>query len=514
MASDPIATHYNPAGLALQPTGVSLDANLSWNQVCFDRRNPGNAPTGPRQEADPDVAAGLQYDPACNARGDFPTTVPSIAVAFRLSRDVGVGIAVVPPAAYGARDEEWSPVTKGYNADPAVRAPQTVPAPYRYMTVGAQSTLLFPTASVGWAISPDVRIGAGFVSGIAVINVWAVSAAKVRASDVGDHANEDAQSHLITGDLFVPGVVLGLQASASRFFDVALWARYLDAIRTHEGRLTVLGRYYNDDLSAPRPVCSNPDAYSTECQGQAIRNEFRGDDFKRFELPLPPEVRAGVRFHQPRRAPGAPAAESSDPLRDDVFDVELDASYSVNSVSDVIRVRLGGAADGTASVPVIPVGELPPNADRYTGFQDSFGLRLGGQWNPLPEKLGLRLGTWFESAAARDDYLHVTPVPAARGGFGGGVVVRQDRLDVQLGYQRHWSATMDNQGEGSLPGNAGVLEPCAGQGCPAPGTGTEPPFQVGKAPVDQQFRTFQAVNGGRVTQSAHVVTLGAVLRFE
>jgi hypothetical protein len=511
--NDPIAAHYNPAGLALQPTGGSLEVNLSFNHVCFDRLNAGNAPTGPRQEAQPTADGDLQYDPACNARPDFPRAVPSIAVAWRVTDRLGLGLALVPPAAYGSALREWPAFSQGYNA--RTGAVQTVPSPYRYMTVGNLSTILFPTASAGYEIAPGLRVGAGFISGIAVLNVSSTSAASVAANDVADHAVDDAQSRLLTKDLFVPGAVLGMHWSPTSHLDVALWGRWLDAIRTHQADLTVIGHYYAADLASPRPICQEKDTFSTKCQGLAIKNEY-SDALTLFKFAIPPEIRAGVRFHQPRSKAAvleAGAHPAVDPLRDDVFDVELDGSYTVNSVTDAIEVRFRQTADGTAVVPVAPLGKLPPNADRYTGYKDSVGARLGGQYNVLAGKLGLRAGSWFETAAANADYLNVAPVPALRGGFGGGIVLRQDGIDFQLGFQHHWSAGLDNAGEGSIVGNAGVLRECAGQGCPAPGQGAAPPFQIGKSPAEQQFRTFQAVNGGNVTQSANVFTVGGVVRF-
>src|SRR5512132_4472257 len=46
-ASDPLAAHYNPAAMATQRSGFELDLLLAYNSVCFSRKNPGNAQTGP-----------------------------------------------------------------------------------------------------------------------------------------------------------------------------------------------------------------------------------------------------------------------------------------------------------------------------------------------------------------------------------------------------------------------------------------------------------------------------------
>lgn len=188
-----------------------------------------------------------------------------------------------------------------------------------------------------------------------------------------------------------------------------------------------------------------------------------------------------------------------DPLHDDLFDVELDGSFTQSSQAEIAQVRMLGTPNGEAVVPFRPVGFLPPNADRNNGYRDTFGARLGGQFNVVQDKLALLAGTWIESQAAADEYLHISPVPALRGGVGGGLILRQAPLDFVLGYQRHWSEQMDNGGRGAVRANAGIA--------------TDRTFRIGAEPADEQFRTAQAVNGGRVSQSAHVFTMGAVWRF-
>src|SRR5215470_11830460 len=101
VANEPIATHYNPAGLAIQGSGFSIEQQLNFQHVCYDRHGPDGTPEAPR------TPGPLQYKPACDSRGGFPTTIPSISLAWRVSKKLGIGIAVVPPAAYGNSDEQY-----------------------------------------------------------------------------------------------------------------------------------------------------------------------------------------------------------------------------------------------------------------------------------------------------------------------------------------------------------------------------------------------------------------------
>jgi long-chain fatty acid transport protein len=283
--------------------------------------------------------------------------------------------------------------------------------------------------------------------------------------------------------------------------DVALWGRFMDSIRASTGDLDVSLPTFNGNGEV-NPPCAGV----TGCSGQSVLNRFPGA-VEHFTYPIPPEVRLGVRFHRPRtNAPNSSADETRDPLHDDAYDVEVDASYSFNSEADVIEVRFP-EQNGTGSAIVEPIHvPVPPNADRPTGYRDSVGVRLGGQWNAITERLGIRAGGWFETRSQDPAFLTIAPVGALRWGFGGGVVLRTGVFDLSVGYQRHMSAGLDNGGDGRLR-------------APAGSRGVPPTFDLNREPAGvsaadrTEFRTAHAVNGGNVSFDAHVFTLGGVARF-
>ncbi|HEY6557917.1 MAG TPA: hypothetical protein VI072_11620 [Polyangiaceae bacterium] len=505
-ATDPLAAHYNPAAMVTQGNGVSLDFLFAYNRVCYSRRNPGNQYTGPMQSTAPDTGAAARYSPVCNEQTYQPRIIPSLGIVWRAADRLAFGFAVVAPATYGSTPGEWPSVTEGKFGN---GERTTVPAPYRFMSVGNRSTILHPTLSVGYELAKGLRIGAGFIWSVAVIDVQSFGMRTVYADDRGDKSDVDSYSHLRTKDMFVPGAVAAIHWSATENFDAAIWGRWIDAIDSENGSLDLLGEYYNTSQTTTNPVCLDQ-PQNCPTSGQAIRTHF-GDDpdvFKQFRfVATPPEVRAGIRFHMPRgNAPAVAATTRTirDPLKDDLWDVELNGSYTLNSVADEIRVRFQGSPDGKAIHQVYPNGRLPPRADRFTGYKNSYGVRLGGQYNLVPEMFGVRAGGWYETAAADPEWLHIAPVPAARGGFGGGVVYRVGAFDFSVGYQRHLSRPLDNKGRGALQVGAGTW-----QGDPEFSTQDPPPGQS----KEQQFRTFHAVNGGKVIQSAHVFTAGGVFRF-
>jgi long-chain fatty acid transport protein len=322
----------------------------------------------------------------------------------------------------------------------------------------------------------------------------------------GDHMLDDALATLRTKDLFVPGVILSLHWSVLPQLDVAVWGRLMDSIKSSEGEFQTLTQIYGNEGKV-NPVCYTDPAGCTT----ATPNNFPDPNVKppnpqaltSFKFPIPPEVRLGLRFHQPRSKSVLAfddGGEVRDPLHDDSFDVELDGSYTMNSKADVIEVRIL-EKDGSGALSTQPTGvNLPPNADRPTGYKDSYGIRLGGQWNAVQDKFAIRAGGWLETQSQDPAYLSINPVGATRWGFGGGIVFRQDFIDISFGYQRHLSAGLDNGGNGAQ------LTPV--------GTGAQPPFNLNTPqPGRQEFRSAHAINGGHVTQEAHAFTLGGTVRF-
>jgi hypothetical protein len=507
VANEPIATHYNPAGLATQASGFSIEQQLAFPHTCFDRRGPGDAVIGPN-----DIGGAIfQYRRVCNSRTGFPNTIPSLSVVWRATSRLGFGVAIVPPATYGSAQGQFPPIAPGFDTKSGI--PRALPAPYRYLELEQQSTILFPTVGVGWEPLRGLRLGAAFISGIGVINLSTTGVASLAGNDAaGDHMTDDSLSTLHTEDLFVPGVVLSLHASVTRHVDVALWGRYLDAIRASHGSLDVTQQPYSGDGALNPPCAGATDAsgrttYSGCSANQSVPNHF-AHAVTRFEYRIPPELRAGVRVHLPRESARLRADVESvrDPLHDDLFDVEIDGSFTQNSAASVTVVRFQSVG-GRGVLNTNPTNvAVPPNADRPTGYRDSFGVRFGGQWNAVRDLIGVRAGSWLETQSQDPAYLTVDPVGALRFGFGGGLVVRYHFLDVSLGYQRHGSLGLDNHGDGKLRAPAAV----GANGAPFD-PASEPPGV--SAANRQNYRTIHAVNGGSVTFDADVFTLGGVARF-
>src|SRR5882724_11129264 len=82
VGNEPIAAHYNPAALATQGSGFSIEQQLNFDHVCYNRTGPGDSVVGPNDQGttmvDGKTVPIREYVPTCNTRGSFPSTIPSI----------------------------------------------------------------------------------------------------------------------------------------------------------------------------------------------------------------------------------------------------------------------------------------------------------------------------------------------------------------------------------------------------------------------------------------------------
>ena len=468
-ATDPIAGYYNPAALATQATSFGVGLNLAFQEICFEREGSDGEDLGPSAAF---TSQGLTYREVCNDNAGHPNAVPNVAFVWRASEKLGLGLTVVPPSSFGQL--EWPDLVPPPE-NPNRTAP--IPAPQRYLSLYTKGTILFPTLSVGYSVTDRFHVGAGFVAGIALLETRSMSMGNVESTNQRDNFTTDSLSEVKVKDLFVPGFVASALFEATGHLDLAAWYRYSDKIRA-KGDLEVTAQYYNT------AGVKNPNATPTKSTEQVGKNKAE------IVLTIPMEARIGARWHMPRKSTTPLEAERfrkdahrvRDPLRDDLYDLELDLTWANNSAAEKTEVRF---ADG---IFVANLGTVPTNADRPTGWRDSFGARLGMQYNALRNLMGLRTGAWVETGAVDEKYLSVTSVPALRGGLAAGLVLRVQGVDLETGYQHIWNAGLDNGGDGKQKAIAA--------------TGNQP-----------ENRSFHAVNGGKVSQHANVFSVGAVARF-
>ncbi|RLB46021.1 MAG: hypothetical protein DRI90_27790, partial [Deltaproteobacteria bacterium] len=424
-ADDPLAFFVNPAAMVTQPSGVHLGAHLMFLRQCFDRRNVDGEPVEPGR----DLAA--PPGEVCGDAAPFPN--PQLGAIFRLHKRFALGVGTVSPHAAGT--VEW-PETMSYTNRFGVDADH--PAPQRYLLMHREALVAFPTLSAAVAITKDLSVGAGFVWGLASLETSNMTEAIsiIRGDPQPDDHHNDIRATISGFDAFVPGLVASAMWAPHRQVDLAGWYRWSDAIRTTTD-LYAQADYYADNGQVNTAVINDP-ANITDAKNAGT-----------FELAIPMEAMVAIRYRHPRRNPRPQGfitqhrGWARDSMSEDLFDIELDLTWANNSAVEAVVIRFDEAVqiNGTP-------GFVPENADVPHHWRDVLGVRLGGDYVPIPDLLALRVGGFFESQGVDDEYLNLDFHAGGKVGVAGGATVRLGPVDISAAYQHTFFLTLDNGGAG------------------------------------------------------------------
>jgi long-subunit fatty acid transport protein len=494
-ASDPLAAFYNPAGLAGQQTRLTLQANISTQNTCFTRVKATNDPTADG------VMAGGTYPKVCQNGSFFPN--PQLAFTYRLTDRIGLGIAVLGPSAVGG--VTW-PDFQG-----------TSPAAQRYLLVSSSVLLLTPSIGVGWEPIDGLRVGASFIIGTAP-NIDFISVSPALVDGTPSPSQNDIRAELKAKDLFIPGFTLGAIYSPVDRIDVAAWYKYTGSINA-TGDVTTQTYFYENPRTDPVQYGdTSQSACFTPQPGTNPPSKCGSGNNAKLTVPIPMEAKLGVRYHQPRSGVEH-NPHRRDPIAQDVFDIEADFTWANDSAFNAIQLAFPGTPGGLGVIPANPglpaSAVLPPNANVTHAFKDVFGVRLGGDYNILPDQLAVRAGGFFESQAAVPQYQNIDFDGASRFGVALGGTYRlrlgDHPLDLMAGYGHVFFATLSNTSPGAAGLTALTGEVCAGgAGNRVSNSGN---CTQGTQPQYQQYRTPWAVNLGTITSSIDVINVGASFGF-
>ena len=489
-ASDPLATMYNPAGLAGQPTKLTLQVNLPFSVTCFHRMRDPNDTTNDTALLSAD---GKYYPNVCNDLGTFP--VPSLGVTIRATNRLGIGILLTAPS--GAAAQAWPEFSTSSSSG------ATYPAPERYLATYTNAFFLTPTIAVGWEPVDRLRLGASFIAGIA--NATFSNGSMGSNGTNLDPRTNDIKATLSTSTVFVPGFTVGAIFSAAKSFDIAAWYKWsapVDAsadVKTFAGYYALGGPVTAGDSS--QPCASGPPT----C----------GPGLGHVKLAIPMQAKIGFRYHKPR-ADMAFDEHRRDPMAQDIWDAELDFTWANDSAIDALHISFPADSTGNGTIPVAGTpGNVPPNADVPHNYNDVLGVRLGGEYNAVPNKLAIRAGAFFESQAApssngQNPTMATDFAAGARVGLALGATVRiplkkdappteGGAIEFSLGYMHMFMFDLNNDG------SAGGIRALAGTAC-----------ESGSPPCPNNvpaFRSSWFANLGTISSSLDVINVGASYRF-
>lgn len=486
-ASDPLATAFNPAGLAGQRTAFTIQANLTLHDACFTRLKAANDTT------DDSVAPGQHYPNVCAESKIFPN--PQLGFNYRATDRIGIGFAVLGPSGVGGH--KWPEFVNTANGPAA--------APNRYLLVEGKSTFLTPTLGAGFEVIDGLRLGAAFSWGIIKAKFNNASPA-LNGNNLNPRGN-DIDATLIVADYFVPQLRFGALYSPTEFFDVGLSYKWSDAVKARGDAYTRANYYTPAVANGNKSGVVDGDTSVNDCnRGPAAAGVCGDGNNATLKLAVPMEARIGFRYHQPR---GAAKPHSRDPIADDVFDAEVDFTWANNSAFENLEIRFPGTAQGEGIIPANGTpGVIPPSADVPHFYKDVLGVRVGGDIDVLPNQLALRLGGYYETKAQDDRYQNTDFVGGSRVGLAAGGTYRlpvgaTGSVDLMLGFM-HVSVS-DQKNEDA---NGEGVSALAGSPC-NPTQPSGQPCEGGKT----RYRTVWPINLGTITNAFNVLNVGAAYKF-
>ncbi|AKV04670.1 hypothetical protein AKJ09_11333 [Labilithrix luteola] len=498
-ASDPLATMFNPAGLAGQPTRFTIQMNINFEHTCFTRVKAASDTS-----VDPLVGPNGVFPKVCNDVQANPN--PQVGITWRATDRLGVGLLFIAPSAGG--EKTFPEFVNDAGGQP--QAP-----PNRYLLIKQSGIIAFPSIGVGYEVIDDLRLGASFSWGFARLKL--ASAAPALNTDNATPQN-DAIANLQVADYFVPSVNVGALWSVTPEIDIAGWYKWTDVVKARGDAGTATNFYTKQNAQGDNKNVRYGDTIFEDC-GTGLPTKACGNGGNAtVKLNIPMEAKLGVRYHKPRDRRPKWAQEKGrrlrDPMATDLFDVEADATWANNSAASTIEIRFPGDASGRGLLPVAGVqgGEIPPNADQVRGFKDVFGIRVGGDYNILPDQLAVRAGGFFESSAANPQFQNIDFAATSRFGlaFGGTYRIRlgteesSSAIELMLAYGHVFFADQSR-----TDANADGLHALAGTSC----NKSDPVSPSKCADGSERYRTKWPVNLGTITNSVNVINVGLAYRF-
>ncbi|HEY4177431.1 MAG TPA: outer membrane protein transport protein [Kofleriaceae bacterium] len=432
-ADDGEALVLNPAGLAkTKGTTITLSAAIIKYVMKFSRRGDYDY-----SEATPAAYQGQRYptvenDPSpAGAIGGYQP-VPILVVTSDLGGAVPnlrVAAGIYAPNAYPFRDlcSKINGTCRHFNFAQDAGNTSLAPLPARYDVVTQDALVLAPSVAASYRIIPQLDVGARFGLGFAHfksrVAVWGAP------GNVTEDVGNDALLTVDVSDGWIP--VYGIGATY----------RPTPSIE--------LGVNYSSQLDINAKGTNHADFGPTAAAGQgglAVSVQaLHGADAQCADTGTDDKQAACVSLQVPKNAQLGGRYKFLDAKGNERGDVELDLNWEnwgAKRASDyLVHIDAVIAVNGT------PQFNLKDNLVPH-GFQDTYGVRLGGSWRfPLgSDVLIARAGVAYDTATAKDGWLRADIDGAARTTATVGAGYHTDRFEVNIGGGVVLEGTNDNSG--------------------------------------------------------------------
>ncbi len=384
------AMAINPGGLAnLKGVNLYYSHNITRLALDYTRADASIYAANPKYPNDPtkDTVTKVPFQTVSNDAPWFPLGA-MLAASYDFGLDLFTfGVGVWGPSAVGHTKFGLVPEV----ASLAPGADGTVakqPNGAKYTMVERDILILYYTLSAGFRL-PNHRFGVGIdlqwvdmpklqfdmmVDGTETSKVYPVASSwdTLARVDATDHTNVST--------------IIGFWARPWDFLELGLSSRPLPVWFNGKGTVNV-------DLFGS--AFQNPDGtyWAADEWGLSDDGTGTGDNTTKatVKFTMPPWIRFGARYFY-----GTPG--------DEVFDVELDFVYEFWRTFDKIGVDMNTQMNVEKNLgKIVALG--PISIDKK--FKDTWSLRLGGDWQVWHERLWLRAGGFYETAASPYAYSSV-----------------------------------------------------------------------------------------------------------
>jgi hypothetical protein len=512
----PMTVLHNPAGLALiSGQQIMLDTDIPFHDMCVDPygfRGWGVYTPGISEFGASDGAA-YGTEPlgrVCNDAPIFP--VPHLVWAGRFGDRLGIGFGfaaatMVPGLQWGS---DYGTVGSGDDERPA---------PTRYQII--KQELLFgldPILGVGYRVMRELRLGASLQ-----VLMAKVDARMMQTLNPGTSPHDDMLLEIRASDYFIPAVTVSAHATPVKSVDL------------------MAGFRWQDDFNGSGDITYTTYAYKRDATTGAIPFENDPIGLDMLKVSFPWTLTLGARYAgllRQRRTEEEKWHARRDPLARELWDVELDLSYSFNARASQNSVLFGddvvlefrdveGSPDiGDITVPEETLDQF--NIDRH--LKDSFAVRLGGSYAFFRRVASINGGLFFESRGVDPDYANVDGFAFQRIGFGVGFITRLGAFELSSAFGQIFEETLQvAPPEHQDRDQANIDDPASGFDQRVGGTVMEDPDAPSAGEADGTARLQQSailprntednpqlarvVNAGEYTASYSVLSLGLSYRF-
>jgi hypothetical protein len=518
--TDNMTMLHNPAGLVdLAGNQVLLSLDTALDKVCVhpygyygwgvylseDRNGNTNNPDDHSSEfGDPARTYGTRHlDSVCNSSLVGP--LPQLAFSFHVTPRLSLAFGFV--ANVGVGGAQWGGKDGTIQTDDGPR-----PTPTRYQLIRTEAIGLNPTASAAYKLSPWLSIGLTLQVLTGSADAYQVIALRAGTSPANDML---AKAHAV--DMFMPALTFAVYAKPTRRLRVGGTFNWSDGLDGH-GNMTFTTNYYHQGATGSE---------SLPLQNDAVK-------LSRVRVAQPWTATLAARYVQPRDADSS----STDPMKSELWDVEVDASYVANKANaGSNRVEVANdftlefrRADGTPQMPLqVKQSDLEEiNLERHV--LDLWTVRLGGSVNLLPNRLQVSGGGFLQTRGAEPSYASIDNFAFKRLGLGLGVTVRVGKFDLMAAYSHIFQETVtvappphQARSEANDAPDSGFdtrifrdgrqTEPMPDPTAPQPGKADGVAKVTQSAVFESDDLRRRVVNAGRYTASFNVVSVGAVYHF-